>query len=90
MRESTIEKAVVDYAKANGCLTIKNATPGHRGVPDRMFIRSGKVLFVEFKALGKLPTKIQYKWLSDLWAHGVPAVSVSSIAEGKEAIFAML
>ena len=90
MRESAIEKAVCDYARQAGCLTIKNATPGHRGVPDRMFIRNGKCLFIEFKAPGKKPGALQLKWRADLWAHGVPAVCVDSIAAGNEAVFAFL
>ena len=66
MRESTIEKAVCAYAKSQGCLVMKLAGPNQKGQPDRMFIRNGKVLFIEFKAPGKLPTKLQEKWLGDI------------------------
>jgi len=90
MRESTIEKAVCDYARANGCISIKNATPGHRGVPDRMFICKGRVIFIEFKAPGKEPTALQKKWMNDLCKQDIPAVSVDSIAAGRAAVFTIL
>ena len=58
MRESTIEKAVCAYAKLKGCLIVKLAGQNQRGQPDRLFIRSGRCLFVEFKAPGKHPTAL--------------------------------
>ena len=73
MSESTIERAVCAYAKSKGCLVIKLAGPGQKGQPDRMFIYQGKVLFIEFKAPGKLPTALQYKWLRDLIAQDMQA-----------------
>ena len=86
MRESTIEKAVCAYAKAKGCLVMKLAGPNQKGQPDRMFIRDGKVLFIEFKAPGKVPTALQYKWLDDLTAQGLMACWRDNIKEGKQAI----
>lgn len=59
MRESTIEKQVTAYAKANGWLCFKWTSPSNRGVPDRVFFRKGKILLVEFKATGKSPTPLQ-------------------------------
>lgn len=83
MRESTIERAVCDYAKANGCLVMKLAGPNQKGQPDRMFIRNGKVLFMEFKAPGKKPTALQEKWLADLRRQGCVAMMCDDIGDGK-------
>ena len=86
MKESTIERAVCAYAKAKGCLVMKLAGPNQKGQPDRMFIKDGRVLFIEFKAPGKLPTALQLKWLDDLTAQGVKACWRDNIKEGKELI----
>jgi len=86
MRESTIEKAVCAYAKLKGCLIIKLAGQNQRGQPDRLFIRTGRCLFVEFKAPGKNPTALQIKWLLDLTSQGMNAMWCNSIADGKKLI----
>lgn len=59
LRESAIEHKVCEIAKRHGWLTFKFVSPAHRGVPDRIFIRSGQIVFIEFKAPGKKPTKLQ-------------------------------
>ena len=59
MKESTIEAAVVRHCKANNLLCYKFTSPARRGVPDRMIIGNGKVLFLELKAPGEKPTKLQ-------------------------------
>lgn len=51
MKESTIESEVCAYAEAKGALVRKFVSPGHRGVPDRLFIWPwGETVYVEFKA----------------------------------------
>ena len=53
MKESQIERAVSSYSLAAGYRSYKFTSPGHRFVPDRMFIyRTGDVCFMEFKAPG--------------------------------------
>lgn len=59
MRESLIERKCCAWAKANGWLAFKFTSPNNRAVPDRLFIKDGRVVFVEFKAPGKQPTKLQ-------------------------------
>ena len=53
MRESQIEKAVCEWAKAHGILAIKFTPMGEVGWPDRVFLRNGQAVFIEFKAAGK-------------------------------------
>jgi Holliday junction resolvase len=86
MREATIERAVCAYAKAKGCLVMKLAGPNQKGQPDRMFIKDGRVLFIEFKAPGKLPTALQMKWIDDLYKQGMTATFVSNVDDGKHLI----
>ena len=90
MSESTIERAVCAYAKAWGCLVMKLAGPNQKGQPDRMFLRDGKVLFIEFKSPGKQPTALQYKWLRDLIAQDMQAEWCDDIGKGKEMIQTIL
>jgi hypothetical protein len=86
MRESTIERAVCAYAKSRGCLVLKLSGPNQKGQPDRMFIRGGRVLFIEFKAPGKKPTALQMKWIADLFLQGMSAYSCDDIEAGKKMI----
>jgi hypothetical protein len=61
MKESSLEKKLVTYAKSKGVLTYKWSSPAHRGVPDRIFIGKDRILFLEIKAPGKKPTELQLR-----------------------------
>lgn len=53
MRESVIEKALVERVKALGGMCEKFTSPSRRGVPDRIVtLPGGKIVFVELKATG--------------------------------------
>jgi len=52
-RESKIESKVCKYAQSKGWLVFKFVSPGNTGVPDRLFLKDGKAVFVEFKAPSK-------------------------------------
>ena len=52
MRESKIEKYLVDEVKAFGGLCWKFVSPGNSGVPDRVVLYKGMVCFIELKAPG--------------------------------------
>ena len=59
MRESKIESYLVRRVTEAGGLCWKWSSPSRRGVPDRIVIISGRVLFVELKATGLKPTAQQ-------------------------------
>lgn len=60
MREKIIEEYLRERVKAAGGRAYKFVSPGNVGVPDRIvLLPEGKVAFVELKAPGKKPTKIQ-------------------------------
>jgi len=83
MLEKQIEKAVCDHAKSKGVLCYKFVSPGHAGVPDRMFITpSGKVFFIEFKRLGCVPTPLQLREIERLHLHCVDAYVVDNVTQG--------
>ena len=66
IRERDVEKKATDWAKKNGWLTYKFVSPSNRGVPDRVFIKDGHVVFIEFKAPGKKPTPLQAQTIRKL------------------------
>lgn len=50
MRESTIERRLVEGVKALGGKAWKFTSPGHAGVPDRIvLLPGGRLVFVELK-----------------------------------------
>ena len=86
MRESIIEKKVSDYAISKGWLVYKFSSPNTRAVPDKIFMRKGVVFFIEFKAPGKLPTKLQLKNHQRISDHGVSVFVIDDIGKGIELV----
>jgi hypothetical protein len=68
--EKKLEKRCSDVARANGWWTRKFSSPSNRGVPDRIFLKEGVVWFVEFKAPGNDPTKLQQHEIDLIHQHG--------------------
>ena len=89
MRESKIEKAVVDHARKLGVLTYKFVSPANRGVPDRVFIGAGETVYIEFKATGQAPTKLQQKIHRDFLFVGVEVYIIDDIKQGTDLIDAL-
>lgn len=77
MRESVVDRRFVAGIKKLGGITIKLSTLGYMGssgYPDRLvLLPGGVVVFVELKAPGKEPTKLQYDRLAQLTALGMHA-----------------
>ena len=83
MLEKEVEKKVCDYAKSQGWLTYKFVSPSNRGVPDRIFMRQHKMLFIEFKANGKKPTGLQMSVALDIAETGFQVYVVDDVERGK-------
>ncbi len=83
MLESTIEKKVSEYAKSKGWLSYKFVSPSNRGVPDRIYIKGGECIFIEFKAPKKKPTKLQDKIIERIRNEGILVYIIDNIDEGK-------
>jgi len=67
VKESDIEKLLVQRVKEHGGLSLKLACTGQAGTPDRLIIGAyGLVAFVEVKAPGKKPRKLQEKRIQEL------------------------
>lgn len=70
MLEKQLEKKCCDWAEKQGWWQRKFVSPSQRGVPDRLFLRNGHVVFVEFKRQGEKPTVLQEKTIATMTKHG--------------------
>lgn len=84
--ESSIERSVCEYAKKLGCLVLKCNPAMSNGLPDRQFLFSGRVFFIEFKAPGKKPTPLQSLRHEELASRGFDVYVVDDVTFGKALI----
>ena len=75
MRESRIERALVDAVKKQGGIAFKFTSQTMNGVPDRL-LPGGQIGFVELKAPGKQLRLLQKKRKAQLEALGFPVFVV--------------
>lgn len=72
--EKKIEHKVNKWVESKGGLPIKLDGKNKRGAPDRLYLFPGKVIvFLELKAKGKRPPKLQLWWIKKIKALGFPA-----------------
>lgn len=79
--EADLEKQAIRFARKRGWYTRKYKSAGRRAAPDRIFIRDGSVLFVEFKRLGNAPTEQQYEEIKQLKEAGADVIWLDSIED---------
>lgn len=82
MAESAVELTVCHAAEQNGWLVRKIAYPGRRNATDRLFIKGGRVVFVEFKAPGKEPRVGQLREHERFIEHGAELHVIDDIEAG--------
>lgn len=85
-RESYIEKRVKVYAKGKGWMVRKWKSPGHRAVPDDIFLRNGIAFFIEFKAPGEKPANNQLLEQGELRSRGFDVFVVDNVGDGYDII----
>jgi Holliday junction resolvase len=73
MREREIEQILMGGVRRRGGLCLKFVSPARAGVPDRIVIARGRVIFVEIKSESGRLTRIQEMQLERLRMHGVEA-----------------
>ncbi len=60
MRETEVERKLVDAVKSRGGICWKFVSPGTAGAPDRIVLMPfGRIAFVEVKAPGEVPRPLQ-------------------------------
>jgi len=73
MSESKLESQIVTLCSKLGLLTYKFSSPSQRGVPDRVIMGRGRVLFLELKNAGCKPTGLQERELERIKKVGISA-----------------
>lgn len=73
MLERDIERAVMTWAKGQGCICLKLNLIGNTGWPDRLFLYNGKCVFIEFKRPGGKLHRNQPQRINALRAQGFTA-----------------
>lgn len=76
--ERELEEYFVNRAQSAGMLAFKFTSSGQAGVPDRILIANGRVLFVELKAPGKKPRPLQIETVRRMRRHGAFCYCISS------------
>lgn len=83
MKEFALERKVVAYCREQGLLCYKFSSPARRGVPDRIILYRGRVMFLELKAPGCKPTKLQEREMSLLGEAGFSATWVDNFKDAR-------
>jgi hypothetical protein len=84
--ERDIEGKAVSWAKKNGWLSFKFVSPAQRGVPDRIFMKSGRIVFIEFKRLGGKLSPLQAHTIKKMLDAGCEVHVCDSIEDGCNAL----
>lgn len=79
MLESTIEKYLKRYVEKLGGVCWKFVSPGTDGVPDRIVLLNGQIIFVELKRPGETPRPLQLKRHAQLHRLGFEVAVLDSI-----------
>lgn len=79
MLESAVEKYLKRYVDKLGGVCWKFVSPGNDGVPDRIVLLFGKVIFVELKRPGKTPRPLQLKRHSQIRRLGFAVAVLDSL-----------
>lgn len=80
--EQHIEVNVKQYGRETGWWVRKFSSPGHRGVPDDIFIKEGRVVFIEFKSNQGHLSRLQQVEIELLREAGAEVYVVDNINDG--------
>ena len=80
MRERDIEQALKARIASLGGVCWKLVCPGTSGVPDRVCLMGGRIVFIEVKAPGQQPRPIQHRRIQQLRDLGFTVIVIDSLA----------
>lgn len=85
MKESAIERHLVEGVKKMGGMCVKFVSPGTPGVPDRIIITAtGRIIFVELKTETGRLAKIQRYTIEQMQKRGADVRVVKGLDEVKQ------
>lgn len=85
--ESDNTSAAHDYAQLRGWWTIKVESPTCNGIPDRLYLRRGIYVWVEWKRPGRAPdglSAIQRVRIKEMREHGATVYVLDDMDEFRE------
>ena len=68
--EKKVEQKAKRWARDHGWYARKFTSPSQRSVPDDLFLKDGKVIFIEFKREGETPTPAQWVEIDTIRKNG--------------------
>lgn len=83
MKESLIEADGVRYAQDRGWVVYKWASPGNRGVLDRLHFKNGVTFSVEYKTTDKKATPQQQIEAMKLKRAGIPCRCCDNVTDAR-------
>lgn len=90
MLEKEVDEAIVRYAKKKGLVCVKLSmlgAYGFAGLPDRMFLGPGRLIFfIEMKRPGGKMTELQKWWQAKLESFGFNVYECDDVEYGKRII----
>lgn len=86
VREAKVEKYLNDQVVKLGGITRKWVSPGKDGVPDRIVILNGRVVFVEVKTVDGIRSTAQVREHERLIAAGASVMTIAGKREVDEFI----
>ena len=83
MLESRIEAGLRSQVAKHGGMFLKFVSPSQSGVPDRIIIDRGRVIFVELKQKGEKPRLLQEVVIDRMRSHGADVRVVAGRDEAR-------
>ena len=81
--EKDLESDITDFAEVRGWWSTKYVAPARRGVPDRIFIRRSRIVFIEVKKLDEEARLQQERVHREMRAHGAEVHVVDNIEDAR-------
>lgn len=82
--EDLIEREAVSKAKKRGWECFKVSWQGRRGAPDRLFMREGAAVWIEFKQPGEKPTEQQEKMHTKMYQAGLKVYWTDNVRQAMD------
>lgn len=86
MRETKVERYLRQKTEQLGALCTKCTSPGTNGMPDRIVLWDGRIWFIELKAPGKKPRKLQEYIHGEIRKQGFEVRVMDSLEDVEEFI----
>lgn len=86
MYESDVEKKICKLARDNGWITYKFSACNEKGVPDRIFIKEGRIIWTEIKRADGIVSRMQEYQLARMNNMGCEVFVWRSVEEAKEVL----